>query len=88
MAGPAMGYPEGTLKQIAMGGVDGSQYVGPDTSPPSGPGDLTFPLRGVTYVELGLGQTWIGVAIATCGTSSTTRRRRDLRPSRCDGHPR
>ena len=36
---------EGTLKKIAMGGFNGSQYV-------TDPDDLTFPLSGVTYVEM------------------------------------
>jgi len=46
-----LGYPEGTLMSIAKSGADGSQYV-------LNPGDkidendLTFPLSGVTYVEI------------------------------------
>jgi len=46
-----LGYPEGTLKSIAQNGKNGSQYV-------LNPGDkidkddLTFPLSGVTYVEI------------------------------------
>lgn len=60
MGGAADGYPEGRLKEIARSGARGSQYVGPDAVPPSGPGDLAMPLRGVTYVELGPGASWIG----------------------------
>lgn len=61
MGGLIHGFPEGRLKRMAQSGTNGSQYVGPDASPPSAPGDLRFPLRGVTYVELGMGQAWIGV---------------------------
>ncbi|MDI6765583.1 MAG: hypothetical protein QME52_01975 [Bacteroidota bacterium] len=43
--GPSYGYPEGTLKAIAQSGVAGSQYV-------TDPTRLTYPLRGVTYVEI------------------------------------
>ena len=45
LGGPAYGYPEGTLKSIAMSGVNGSQYV-------TNPTLLSYPLYGVTYVEL------------------------------------
>ncbi len=51
MGGVANGYPEGTLKQIAMSGVNGSQYV-------TDPTRLRFPLSGVTYVELPPGGIW------------------------------
>lgn len=51
LGGAAMGYPAGTLKAYAMSGSSGSQYV---TSPSS----LTYPLKGVTYVELAAGGTW------------------------------
>ncbi len=43
--GPASGYPEGTLKAIAMSGVAGSQYT-------TDPATLQYPLSGVTYVDL------------------------------------
>jgi len=49
--GTSNGYPEGTLKSIAQSGVAGSQYV-------TDPSLLTFPLSGVTYVELSSGATW------------------------------
>jgi len=39
-----LGYPEGTLKWIAQSGLDGSQYV-------TNVNSLTWPLKGVTYVE-------------------------------------
>ncbi len=40
-----LGFPEGTLKNIAKRGVQGSQYV-------TNISDLRFPLSGVTYLEL------------------------------------
>jgi len=50
----ALGYPEGTLIKIAKSGAGGSQYI-------MNPGkvvdesDISFPLRGVTYVEINNG---------------------------------
>lgn len=52
--GTAAGFPEETLKAIAMSGMGGSQHT-------TNPTTLTYPLRGVTYVELptsGPSQTW------------------------------
>lgn len=43
--GESNGFPEGKLMQIAKSGSGGSQYV-------TDPKNLTFPLKGVTYVEL------------------------------------
>lgn len=40
-----LGYPEGTLKSIAVSGAEGSQYV-------TDPNVLSLPLRGVTYIEI------------------------------------
>jgi len=54
MGGAANGYPEGTLKTMALSGTNGSQYV-------ADPATLTFPLSGVTYVELPSGQEWNAV---------------------------
>ena len=51
MGGPANGYSEGTLKAVAMSGAGGSQYV-------TNPALLTYPLKGVTYVELPSGGSW------------------------------
>jgi len=51
MGGEDVGYTEGTLKSIAQSGYNGSQYV-------TDPNNLSFPLSGVTYVEMGWGQTW------------------------------
>ena len=54
MGGDDKGWPEGSLKSIAQSGLNGGQYV-------TDPSNLTFPLSGVTYVELptsGPGQTW------------------------------
>ncbi len=45
------GYTAGTLKAMAQSGANGSQYV-------TNPSSLTFPLSGVTYVELSSGSTW------------------------------
>jgi hypothetical protein len=45
-----LGYPEGTLKSLAKTGKNGSQYLlNPDKSIEK---DLTFPLGGVTYIEI------------------------------------
>ncbi|MBI1926712.1 pilus assembly PilX N-terminal domain-containing protein [Candidatus Poribacteria bacterium] len=44
-------FAEGTLKTIAQSGRKGSQYV-------TNPSNLTFPLSGVTYVELAPGAAW------------------------------
>lgn len=45
-----LGYPEGTLKALAKTGENGSQYLlNPDKKIQE---DLTFPLSGVTYVEI------------------------------------
>ncbi|MBI4536294.1 MAG: hypothetical protein HY708_08445 [Ignavibacteriae bacterium] len=51
LGGSSLGFPEGTLKAIAQSGIGGSQYV-------TNPSLLTFPLQGVTYVELPSGGTW------------------------------
>jgi hypothetical protein len=42
-----LGYPEGTLKSIAMSGKDGSQYLTVSTLK-----KIKWPLKGVTYVDL------------------------------------
>ena len=47
-----LGYPEGTLKSIAQSGIGGSQYVhNPPKDGKSFTG-FTYPLSGVTYLEL------------------------------------
>ena len=51
LGGTLNGYPQGTLKTMAQDGVSGSQYV-------SDPSLLTYPLKGVTYVELPSGTEW------------------------------
>lgn len=43
--GAGQTFPEGTLKAIAKSGYAGSQYV-------TDPGQLKYPLAGVTYVEM------------------------------------
>jgi len=47
----AVGVSDGTLKSIAQSGAGGSQYA-------TDPGDITIPLRGVTYLEMPDGGTW------------------------------
>lgn len=49
-----VGLSDGSLKSIAQSGENGSQYV-------TDPSDLSFPLSGVTYVELGNRQVWNSV---------------------------
>ena len=51
LGGAANGFPGGTLKSFAQSGSGGSQYV-------TNPSDLTYPLSGVTYVELASGDVW------------------------------
>lgn len=46
-----MGLPEGWLKEVAQSSYNGDQYV-------TDPNNLTFPLSGVTYVELASGGIW------------------------------
>lgn len=60
LGGAVNGYPEGTLKAIAMSGAGGSQYA-------TNPNTLTSPLRGVTYVELPPGGVWQSMNIAGSG---------------------
>jgi hypothetical protein len=58
LGGPDLGYPEGTLKSIAQSGYNGSQYV-------TDPSTLTFPLSGVTYIELPDGDQWLDVDLGS-----------------------
>ncbi|TAK64028.1 MAG: hypothetical protein EPO24_03585 [Bacteroidetes bacterium] len=51
MGGPSKGYSEGTLKAIAQSGLNGSQYT-------TNPSTLSYPLKGVTYVELSNAGVW------------------------------
>lgn len=46
-----VGLSEGDLKELALSGIAGSQYV-------TDPANLIGPLSGVTYVELPAGDTW------------------------------
>ncbi|HYQ86363.1 MAG TPA: hypothetical protein VES59_03865 [Bacteroidota bacterium] len=55
----AEGYPEGTLKAIAQSG-NGNQYV-------TDPSTLTYPLTGVTYVELPSGGSFKNTNITGSG---------------------
>jgi hypothetical protein len=45
LGGASMGYPEGFMKYVARSGLSGSQYV-------TDPATLSYPLKGMTYVEL------------------------------------
>jgi hypothetical protein len=60
LGGARRGFPEGTLKAIAQSGVGGSQYV-------TNPSMLTYPLKGVTYVELPSGGTYKDMALNGSG---------------------
>jgi hypothetical protein len=51
LGGTSNGYPDGTLKSMAQSGQGGSQYK-------TDPSTLSYPLSGVTYVELSSGSTW------------------------------
>jgi len=51
LGGSAAGIPPGFFRAVAMSGYNGSQYV-------TNPNNLTFPLHGVTYVELPIGEEW------------------------------
>jgi hypothetical protein len=51
LGGAAAGLPPDFFKGIAISGYNGSQYV-------VDPNALTFPLHGVTYVELPAGTNW------------------------------
>jgi len=60
LGGSAKGYKDGMLKSMAMSGSDGSQYV-------TDPSKLTYPLKGITYVELSDGETWQSMNIEGSG---------------------
>jgi hypothetical protein len=47
-----LGYPEGTLRAIAQSGAGGSQYVYNPKDTDIDERVLSFPLNGVTYIEL------------------------------------
>jgi hypothetical protein len=49
--GAANGFPEGTLKAVAQSGVNGSQYS-------TDPASISYPLSGVTYLELPSNGSW------------------------------
>ncbi|RJQ47850.1 MAG: hypothetical protein C4534_00490 [Gaiellales bacterium] len=51
LGGAAAGLPPNALKLAAMFGISGSQYT-------TDPATLTYPLRGITYVELPNGGEW------------------------------
>jgi len=62
LGGATGGFPEGTLKAIAQSGISGSQFV-------TNPGNLTYPLTGVTYIELPAGGSWeVGGGVSLDGS--------------------
>jgi hypothetical protein len=48
-----LGMPNGTAKSTAQSGVNGSQYT-------TNPNALTYPLKGITYVELPINGSLVG----------------------------
>ena len=56
LGGSASGYSNGTLRSISQSGINGSQYV-------TNPSLLSFPLSGITYVELASGDSWDSACI-------------------------
>ncbi len=60
LGGTAKGFPPGKLKSLAQSGIAGSQYT-------TNPNTLTHPFRGVTYVELPSGSSWISSNIDGSG---------------------
>lgn len=58
--GIASGFSEGTLKNLAISGANGGQYV-------TDPSDLSSPFSGVTFVELPSGGTWQTMNISGTG---------------------
>lgn len=60
LGGTANGFPPGTLKAYAISGAGGSQYT-------TNPATLTYPLSGVTFVELSSGTSWISANITGSG---------------------
>lgn len=59
LGGASNGFPEGTLKALAQTGA-GNQYV-------TNPASLTYPLKGVTYVELPSGGKFSNTDITGSG---------------------
>ncbi|MDX1699892.1 MAG: hypothetical protein R3250_04695 [Melioribacteraceae bacterium] len=60
LGGTANGFPPGKLKSIAQSGKNGSQYS-------TNPATIKTPLKGVTYVELPPGGSWISANITGSG---------------------
>jgi hypothetical protein len=53
-----LGIAAGTLKKLAQNGICGGQYV-------TDPANLTYPLNGVTYLELPSGGEWLDAELGT-----------------------
>jgi hypothetical protein len=60
LGGEPAGLPPNFFKMVAMSGYNGSQYV-------TDPDDLSFPLQGVTYVELPSATEWNPADLGTTG---------------------
>lgn len=60
LGGLDAGFPDGTLKSLAISGLEGSQYV-------TKPSLLSYLLKGITYVELPSGSSWISANIEGSG---------------------
>jgi hypothetical protein len=60
MGGSSSNFPDGTLKSFAESGKSGSQYA-------TSPNGLTFPLSGVTYVELPANGSWNNINLSGSG---------------------
>ena len=60
LGGTSKGYSEDKLKEIAKLGLNGSQYV-------TNPASLTYPLKGITYVELPPAGVWLASSIEGSG---------------------
>ena len=60
LGGTTQGYPVDILKEISKLKLNGSQYV-------TNPASLTYPLKGITYVELPSGSTWQSMSIEGSG---------------------
>jgi hypothetical protein len=60
LGGEPAGLPPDFFKMVAMSGYNGSQYT-------TDPDALSFPLSGVTYVELPIGVQWNPADLGTTG---------------------
>ena len=73
-------FDEGTLKKVAKSCTGGSQYT-------TDPGTLTYPLKGVTYVDLPPGGTWNSANITGSGVLIVHNTTKDARMKGANGGP-